>query len=435
MSISRRSLLTAIFAFLIGTVSSVAAVGLAGTTAVPVDTSRSVLELPPSKGNARNSEGSFATLKDGRILFVYSHFVGDSYDDHAKAVLASRISSDEGETWSGDTVIATPNEEKAMNVMSVSLLRLGNGDLGLFYCLRMSWHDLRMQLRRSTDEGRTWSAPVMCMPAAEYYVVNNDRVIRLASGRLVIPAAWHRKVHEANEDSSRDWRAIATFFLSDDDGRTWRESAQMCTLPSPHTIAGLQEPGVVEMADGTLWAYARTDLGRQYEFFSSDGGNTWTVPQPSRFTSPVSPLSMKRLPGSNLLLAIWNPIPNYQTRPLEEPGGDRTPLVGAVGDGTTDATWGSTFLVDRNDTTQEGYCYTAMHFTGKSVLLAYCAGGRPDNHRLNRLRIRKIELAALQSLVPKISRTASTAGPRSVRQAELLHPPANDSISASVRLR
>ena len=375
--------------------------GLAGTTALALPTSRSVLELPPSKGNARNSEGSFVTLKDGRILFVYSHFVGDDNDDHAKAVLATRISSDEGETWSGDTVLATPNEDKAMNVMSVSLLRLGNGDIGLFYCLRYSWHDLRMQLRRSSDEGRTWSAPVSCMHASEYYVVNNDRVIRLSSGRLLIPAALHRKFNDENVPSSLDWRGIASFFLSDDDGRTWREAAQALTLASPHTRAGLQEPGVVEMANGVLWGYARTDMGRQYEFFSQDGGNTWSVPQPSRFSSPVSPLSMKRLPGSDHLLAIWNPIPNYQTRPLEKPSGDRTPLIGAIGTGTTDATWGANFLVDRNDVDHEGYCYTAIHFTAKSVLLAYCAGGKADDHRLNRLRIRKIDLAAFIAFTPK----------------------------------
>ena len=376
------------------------AAGLAGTTAVPVPSSRTVLELPPSPGNARNSEGSFITLKDGRILFVYSHFVTDAFDDHAKAVLAMRTSADDGETWSGDTLLATPGEDKAMNVMSVSLLRLGNGDIGFFYGLRNSWHDVRTQLRRSADDGRTWSSPVVCMPASEYYVVNNDRIIRLSSGRLLIPAALHRKLNDTNDESALDWRGIASFFLSDDDGRTWREAAQTCTLPSPHTTAGLQETGVVEMANGVLWGYARTDLGRQYEFFSSDGGNTWSVPQPSRFSSPVSPLSMKRLPGSKQLLAIWNPIPNYQTRPLEKPGGDRTPLVGAIGDGTTDATWGPTFLVDQNDAAREGYCYTAIHFTGKSVLLAYCAGGQADKHRLNRLRIRKIDLAALKPLAP-----------------------------------
>jgi len=396
----RRSTIVLSLTFVVGLLGFQSTVhgGLSGTTATPLRSSRSVLELPPSPGNARNSEGSFLALNDGRILFIYSRFVGDDHDDHAKAVLAARFSADEGETWSGDTVIATPGEDQAMNVMSVSLLRLQNGDVGLFYCLRHSWHDLRMVLRRSSDEGLTWSEPVSCMHASEYHVVNNDRVIRLTSGRLLIPAALHRKLHDANLPSSLDWRAVATFFLSDDDGRTWRQARSVCSLPSPHTRTGLQEPGVVELPSGVLWGYARTDLGRQYEFFSHDSGETWSVPQASRFSSPVSPLSSKRIPGSDRLLAIWNPISNYQTRPLEKPAGDRTPLVGAIGTGTTDATWGPVFLVDRNDAEHEGYCYTAIHFTGKSVLLAYCAGGRADRSRLNRLRIRKIDRDALPSV-------------------------------------
>ncbi len=284
-----------------------------------------------------------------------------------------------------------------MNVMSVSLLRMQNGDIGLFYCLRFSWHDLRMYVRRSPDEGRTWSAPVRCMPAADYHVVNNDRVIRLASGRLLIPAALHRRLNDDNEYTARDWRGIVVCFLSDDDGRTWREASNYCTLPNPHTRSGLQEPGVIELPTGVLWGWARTDLGRQYEFFSSDGGETWSDPRPSQFTSPVSPLSIKRLPGTRRMLAVWNPIPNYQTRPLEKPAGDRTPLVGAVGEGVLATTWGAPFLVDENNRDHEGYSYTAIHFTDNAVLLAYCAGGRVDKHRLNRLRIRKISLDLLKA--------------------------------------
>ncbi|MGJ7027585.1 hypothetical protein, partial [Petrimonas sulfuriphila] len=34
---------------------------------------KTVLKLPPSSNNPRNSEGDFITLKDGRVLFVYSH--------------------------------------------------------------------------------------------------------------------------------------------------------------------------------------------------------------------------------------------------------------------------------------------------------------------------------------------------------------------------
>ena len=355
--------------------------------------SRSVLELPPGPGNPRNSEGAFLALKDGKILFVYSRFVGPSSGDAAKARLAARESADGGETWSGDALIVTPEEDDVMNVMSVSLLRFGNGDIGLFYLLRRSWHDVRMYCRRSDNDGATWGAPVRCMDAAGYYVVNNDRVIRLASGRIVIPAAWHRSLADRNESSAVDWRGVATFFLSDDDGRTWRQAPGLCTLPVVHTKSGLQEPGLIELGNGQLWGWARTDLGRQYEFFSNDGGETWSLPSPSRFTSPNSPLSMKRMPGSERLLAIWNPAPNYETRALQRVGGDRTPLVIATGRNAR-AGWGRAVVLEGNDV-DAGYCYTAIHFTADAALVAYCAGGTADRSRLARLRIRKIPLEAL----------------------------------------
>ena len=356
--------------------------------------SRVVLELPPGPGNPRNSEGAFLTLKDGRILFVYSRFVGVSSGDAAKARLAARTSSDGGETWSPDSLIVTPEEDEVMNVMSVSLLRFGNGDAGLFYLLRRSWHDLRMYCRRSTDDGLTWGPPIRCMDATGYYVVNNDRIVRLASGRIVIPAAWHRSLAERNEASAVDWRGVATFILSDDDGRTWRQAPGLCTLPVVHTKSGLQEPGVVELANGTLWGWARTDLGRQYEFFSTDGGETWTMPSASRFTSPNSPLSMKRVPDTSRLFAVWNPSPNYETRPMQRVGGDRTPFVLATGTSGSSG-WSRAVVLEGNDDVDAGYCYTAIHFTKDAVLLAYCAGGTADKSRLARLRIRKVPLDAL----------------------------------------
>ncbi|WP_414663606.1 sialidase family protein [Horticoccus sp. 23ND18S-11] len=367
----------------------------AGFAAESRNAGRAILELPPVPGNPRNSEGAFLTLRDGRLLFVYSHFLGDSGSDHAKARLAARHSADAGETWSADTFIPIPQEEKAMNVMSVSLLRMANGDLGLFYLLRFSWHEMRMWLQRSSDDGRTWGEPINCMPAGGYYVVNNDRVIRLKSGRIVIPAARHPSRADRNEASAVDWRGVATFFLSDDDGRTWRESADYCTLPVVHTRSGLQEPGVLELPDGRVWGWARTDLGRQYEMFSADGGERWTTPTPSRFTSPNSPLSIKRIPGADTVLAVWNPAPAYETRALQRPGGDRTPLVFATGRGPVEK-WTPARLLDGDGEPTAGYSYTAIHFTADAVLLAYCAGGEADKSRLARLRIRKVPLAALK---------------------------------------
>ncbi|WP_391572144.1 sialidase family protein [Cohnella sp.] len=355
-----------------------------------------VLELSPSEDNPRNSEGSFIDLKDGRLMFVYSRFVGETEDDYAFALIAKRYSSDQGNSWSEDEIIASPREYDALNIMSVSLLRLANDDIGLFHLIRYGFHDTRLYLRRSSDEGETWSKAVCCMPGPGYYNVNNDRVIRLSSGRLVIPACYFRlQGNDTTDLSSWDPRAILMFCLSDDDGATWRESRSFHALPVAWSKAGFDEPGVIELTNGTVWAWIRTDLGRQYESLSADGGETWSVPTPSIFTSPSSPLSMKRIQHwNNVLLAVWNPIPTYQTRIYERHSGGRSPLVGAISR-DEGKTWEEEIAIETDE--RSGYCYTAIHFVDDSVLLAYAAGNADEGFCLRRLRIRKMKLSELMS--------------------------------------
>ncbi|WP_418393045.1 sialidase family protein, partial [Victivallis lenta] len=163
----------------------------------PAFTLRRVLQLPPKPGNPRNSEGGFVTLRDGRILFVYTRYCGESRDDHAPAELAARISTDGGRSYLPDERIIVPNEGR--NVMSVSLLRLADGRIALVY-LRKSGGDAcdcRPYLRTSSDEGESWSAPADIIGLPGYFVVNNDRLIQLSSGRLLLPAAFHRYCRNA----------------------------------------------------------------------------------------------------------------------------------------------------------------------------------------------------------------------------------------------
>lgn len=354
-----------------------------------------VCDIRPEEGYPRNSEGAFLDLRDGRLLFAYSKFYGETHSDTAKAGIVARYSTDHGSTWSDDVWLVMPEEHDARNIMSVSLLRMQNGDIGLFYLIRYGFHDMRLHIRRSSDEGKSWGETVCCVPGTGYYVVNNDRVVRLSSGRLLIPAAYHKMRSDDGEHwNAFDSRGVVYFFYSDDDGRTWKEAGGASALAAPRTKRGLLEPGVIELGSGVLWAWARTDTGCQYEMFSYDGGETWSVPAPSVFTSPDSPLSMKRMPQGQLL-AVWNPIPNYMSRDYAKHTAGRTPLIGAVSadDGKT---WGRFFALEREGEDRGGYCYTAIHATGDdSLLLAYCAGEAEDVSCLSRLRIRKIKLADL----------------------------------------
>ena len=348
-------------------------------------------EIAPSPGNPRNSEGTFLELANDEILFVYSRFKGDSPNDHAFADLALMRSTDGGRTWSDEGVILTCEGEGGVNMMSPSLLKMSNGEAGLFYLVRITYSLTRIFLRRSADGGRTWGDRVLCTDQDDFFVINNDRVVRLASGRIIVPVASHRSWGNGNMDSN----ARAMFFYSDDDGQTWSCSGSRCSLPYPSN-SGLQEPGVVELMPGILWGFARTDLGVQYEMFSVDNGEKWTACQPSRFTSPCSPLSMRRdMDGK--LYAVWNPIPEYNGRRL--PGhaftGGRTPLVIAC---SLDNGKNFSAPVAIETDEESGYCYTAVCFTKDALLLAYCAGSEADGSCLVRTRIRRVKREQLEKI-------------------------------------
>lgn len=331
-----------------------------------------VLLLPARSDNSRNSEGAFTTLRDGRILFAYSHYVGDDWQDHARAVIASRESSDGGRSWSKEDRVLVANEGDC-NVMSVSFLRLHDRRLALFYVRKNSTLDCRLRMRVSDDEGITWGEPVLCNPAEGYFVTNNDRIVQLASGRLVAPAAYHRpKRADGDVQSGIDSHGEAVFFLSDDSGRTWRESRQRARVGA-EIKSGLQEPGVIERRDGSLYGWARTDAGQHWEFESRDGGETWTGPRPSRFRAPCSPLSIRNVGSAAkpIWLAIWNePDPG---RPGEPSSWGRTPLV-AAWSRDEGATWSPAVALE--DDRARGFCYTAIHRADDAILLAYCCGGR-----------------------------------------------------------
>ena len=342
--------------------------------------SKIVLELKHGRDNPRNSEGAFITLSGGRVLYAYTRYYGRSWHDEATAVIAGRYSADGGRTWAArDSVLV--EDEGGCNVMSVSLLRLQDGRIALFYLRKNSGNDCRAYMRISDDEAETWSRPVLTIPAPGYFVTNNDRVIQLRSGRLVVPATFHRSrlAVRRGVGHGADSRGIFMMFLSDDGGKTWRESADWWALPVK-SDSGLQEAGAVELRNGDVYGWSRTTTGRQWELRSKDGADTWTPPEPSRFQAPCSPLSIKRIPATGDLLAVWNDhhtrwrhLPGVRGARYAESNWGRTPLTTAIS-GDDGRTWRRHKAIETDP--RRGFCYTAMHFTDDAVLLAYCCGGR-----------------------------------------------------------
>lgn len=349
--------------------------------------------LNHSLRNPRNSEGSFIRLSDGQILLAYTRYHGKNWQDSCPADIASCISPDGGIHWVPGSIIV---KHKAMNVMSVSLLRLQDGRIAMVYLEKSSGEysgvhfiDCRPKIIFSSDEAETWSDPIEIVHLPPVYIcVNNDRLIQLKSGRLLLPGACHRYGKNASLKEG-----IGIFFYSDDNGRNWEQSSLCCYPPSwLRSGFGLQEPGVIELADGRVMAWFRTNAGCQYKTFSADQGNSWSELEPAvEFLSPESPLSMKRDPNSGDLFAVWNdyhPSHSVQFDPICSWG--RTPLVlsRSKDEGKT---WHVHSILENSPL--HGFAYTAMLFNDNHLLLEYCCGsGANGGSMLQDCKIRTVAL-------------------------------------------
>lgn len=310
-----------------------------------------VLNLLPGNDNPRNSEGDFIKLRDGRILFAYSHYTGTSAHDDAHAYIAGRYSSDGGKTWTKEDVQIV-SQEGFMNVMSVSFLRFKNGEIGLFYLRKNSDVDCTPLLRISTDEAKTWNDPIECITDRDgYFVLNNNRIIQLKNGRLLLAVALHKSPGDTIFASiGRIWS-----YYSDDNGRNWKSSTE---VPDPEAIV-TQEPGLTELKNGDILMYLRTMSGVQYLSLSKDRGETWSKVEKSNISSPCSPASITRIPSTGDLLLVWNDNGKDQKR---------TPLNIAYSE-DEGITWKNKQIIEDNP--EGSFCYPAILYDDKEILLSY----------------------------------------------------------------
>ena len=360
-----------------------------------------VLFLNAKKGNARNGEGDFYRLDDGRIMFAFTEYIGDDGDDHAHAQISAVFSDDEGDSWYGRRTLF-PMDEGSMNNMCVSFLKMENGEIGLFYGQKYRDAEnnicMRVRLRRSSDNAVTWTEPINCTSDGYYFVFENARVIRHSSGRIIIPV----NCHNIN-DSAKAGEGVTWYFYSDDDGSTFYDSGHRIRNPFDDGAAyGLQETGVIEMENGRLFSFSRTGFATQFESFSDDVGKTWSTPAPSLlFTSPASPMHVRHL-SNGKTVAVWNPIPKFPGRRSEkgiEEWSRRTPLIAFACQGkgeefwTDRSKWNMAYLLEDDD--KNAYCYSAV-FGGEDYFL--CAYYHSNNTKscLNSCKITKVYYSEME---------------------------------------
>jgi len=191
----------------------------------------------------------------------------------------------------------------------IRAVRSADGEWGLSHTVLTHGQDACKVLRRSADEGRTWSEPRKIRDASHAYTTGpHDRLYTLSSGRLL--ALLHCSL-----DSKKDRQGgpLGVYVVySDDHGRTWNRAPRNRVLhvadnPSKKHEWGFWEPSLVEHAPGKLLMMARTATGWLYECRSEDGGSTWTNPARSTVPNPLAPPVLTQVPGTGTLVLLHNP--------------------------------------------------------------------------------------------------------------------------------
>ncbi|MEA1951522.1 MAG: sialidase family protein, partial [Planctomycetota bacterium] len=183
-----------------------------------------------------------------------------------------------------------------------SFLRLDDGQILLAY--NYSTHPrtpyfAQVYMRRSADEGKTWTDQFCITPHPGYVLVHNDKLFTLSSGRIVATGEY-----KAHMPSSRDHSGyVGIAFYSDDDGHTWQVSENVVDMMPVE----VQEADGVELKDGRVMMFARTYSGYPVRAYSKDGCKTWSKGEPiKQLSMPYAGLpTVRRIPSTGDLLFIW----------------------------------------------------------------------------------------------------------------------------------
>ncbi|MDP6058652.1 MAG: exo-alpha-sialidase, partial [Pirellulaceae bacterium] len=247
-----------------------------------------------SKGEALpfDHQGPFVTTSDGGLLGV-----GRSN---------AFISRDDGRSWNSFPLFQANDKYEARDERA--LLKLRDGTVVFAWMNERQRHQggpwgkggeaeaakwvLPVYVSRSTDDGETWSEPLMIQ---EGWCGAIRSLIQLKSGRLVLVA---QKVIP--------WRHVTLTYVSDDQGKTWNSSNLVdieTTDSGDH--GGTMEGSVIELTDGRLYMLIRTTRGWLWEAYSSDGGQKWEGVAQSKIRSSTCCGQLARLASGRLAL-LWN---------------------------------------------------------------------------------------------------------------------------------
>lgn len=256
----------------------------------------------------------------GRLWAVW--YAGDKREGPLNYVVLT-TSANGGKTWSGPRLVIDP--PGFVRAFDACLWLDPKGRLWLFWAQAAGHWDGRGGVWASyttqpDQENPSWSAPRRISDG----VLMNKPIVTKA-GKWLLPVAFWMTPPTLPLINDRDKLNLSPTQLkallhdagdrkgmavvsSPDDGKTFHVVGT-ARFPEGEKAT---EHMVVERRDGSLWMLARTPNGIASSI-SSDGGKTWSTPEPSGISHPPTRFYIGRLRSGNLLL-VRNDPPNGKSR-------------------------------------------------------------------------------------------------------------------------
>ncbi|MCX6081189.1 MAG: exo-alpha-sialidase [Chloroflexi bacterium] len=165
----------------------------------------------------------------------------------------------------------------------------------------------RMFFKRSYDSGQTWT-DLEILPVRRRILGKNKPLHILDPDTWILPMEY-------------EGLGDVAYMVSKNQGKTWK------TIDSSGNGAYLDQPSVVQLANGNLLSLMRSWEGFIYKSYSNDLGLSWTLPIPTKLLNPNSGIDVVRLASGKIVLA-YNPVGLGPKGDLtvENGGGNRVPI-------------------------------------------------------------------------------------------------------------
>ncbi len=206
-----------------------------------------------------------------------------------------------------------------------------NKELLLFYKIGPNVAGWTGWMKRSTDNGKTWSTRE-ALPEGYLGPIKNKPV--LVNGTLICPSSTEKTGWKFHLEYTKDW------------GRTWTRSE---ALNDPKVMTGIQ-PSLLQYKDGRMQLLGRSQNRTVNEVWSSDGGKTWSAMSASSLPNNNSGTDAVTLNDGRQLIVYNHVKPDIS---LPRGKGARTPLNVAIS--TDGKTWKAVLVLEDSPVSQYSY--------------------------------------------------------------------------------